>query len=163
MTKEEFKLLFDKYYDPVRRYLHYRGAGTELASDLAQDVFLIIWEKKMEIDPDNAAGLLYKIAGDMFISKHRREKLESEYASSIVYEAASESPADQLSYKELQEKFAFALASMDERQRTVFMMARIDGLKYHEIAERLHLSIKAIEKRMSVALNILRKTILKEV
>lgn len=36
-------------------------------------------------------------------------------------------------------------------------MSRIDGLTYEEIAERLGLSVKAIEKRMSEALAIIRK------
>ena len=41
---------------------------------------------------------------------------------------------------------------MPEKQRTVFLMNRIDELKYKEIADQLELSVKAIEKRMSQAL-----------
>ncbi len=83
MTKEEFKLLFDNYFDPVRSYLVYRGADTDQASDLAQDVFLKVWEKQMKIDMNTALGLLYKIAGDMFISQYRREKLELNYMAAF--------------------------------------------------------------------------------
>ena len=35
-------------------------------------------------------------------------------------------------------------------------MSRTDGLKYHEIAARLGLSVKAVEKRMKHALNDLK-------
>jgi RNA polymerase sigma-70 factor (ECF subfamily) len=52
-----------------------------------------------------------------------------------------------------------ALTALPEKQRTVFMMSRMEGLKYQEIAERLNLSVKAIEKRMSSALAYLRKTL----
>ena len=45
---------------------------------------------------------------------------------------------------------------MPEKQRTVFLMNRIDELKYKEIADQLGLSVKAIEKRMSLALEHLR-------
>ncbi len=157
MTKEEFKSLFDEYFDSVRSYLFYRGAEKELASDIAQDVFLRMWEKQPDGDRKTLTGLLYKMAGDMFITRYRRDRLESEYRISISYEKYAQSPEDQFQYKELQEKYAKALSVMDEKQRTVFMMARMEGLKYYEIADRLELSIKAVEKRMSFALSILRK------
>jgi len=48
------------------------------------------------------------------------------------------------------------LESMPEKQRTVFLMNRIDELKYKEIADHLGLSVKAIEKRMSQALEHLK-------
>lgn len=50
-----------------------------------------------------------------------------------------------------------ALAELPEAQRAVFLMNRYEGLTYGEIADRLDLSEKAIEKRMSQALKHLRK------
>ena len=87
MTKEEFKVLFDSYYDSVRSYLFYRGAEKEQASDLAQDVFLRIWEKQLDVDPKTALRLLYKMAGDMFVSRYRRENLEMNYRKALKNEA----------------------------------------------------------------------------
>ena len=159
MTKEEFKSLFDAYFDSVRSYLFYRGAEKEQASDLAQDVFLRVWEKQMDIDIKRASGLLYKIAGDMFISQYRREKLELNYKAALENDSVDFSPEDQLRYKELFSRYTKALAALGERHRTVFMMARMDGLKYQEIADRLHLGVKAVEKRMSIALAFLKKAL----
>jgi len=159
LTKEEFKFLFDSYFDSVRSYLFYRGAEKEKASDIAQDVFLKVWEKQMDIDPKTALGLLYKIAGDMFISTYRREKLEMNYMGSLKSDRVDLSPEDQLNYNELFANYSKALAALSEKQRTVFLMARMEGLKYHEIAERLNLSVKAIEKRMSITLAYLKKVL----
>lgn len=159
MTKEEFKSLFDAYFDSVRSYLFYRGAEKEQASDLAQDVFLRVWEKQMDIDMKRALGLLYKIAGDMFISQYRREKLEINYKAALENDSVDFSPEDQLRYKELFSRYTKALAALGERHRTVFMMSRMDGLKYQEIADRLHLGVKAVEKRMSIALAFLKKAL----
>ena len=64
-----------------------------------------------------------------------------------------------MQYNELQANYAKALAALGEKQRTVFLMARMEGLKYHEIAERLNLSVKAVEKRMSIALGYLKKAL----
>jgi len=162
LTKEEFKFLFDSYFDSVRSYLFYRGAEKEQASDLAQDVFMKVWEKQSEIDPKKALGLLYKIAGDMFISRYRREVLEIHYRTSLENENYDFSPEDELRYKQLFENYTKALAGLNEKHRTVFLMARMEGLKYHQIAERLNLSVKAIEKRMSNTLAYLRKALNEE-
>lgn len=159
MTKEEFKVLFDSHFDSVRSYLFYRGADKEQASDLAQDVFMRIWEKQVLVDPKTALRLLYKIAGDMFISRFRRETLEMNYRTSLKSENLDFSPEDQLKYKQLFENYTKALANLSEKQRTVFLMSRMEELKYHEIAERLNLSIKAVEKRMSVTLAYLKKVL----
>jgi len=159
LTREEFKILFDSYFDSVRSYLFYRGAEREQATDIAQDVFLKVWEKQLDIDKKSALRLLYKIAGDMFISQYRREKLEMNYRSGMVDEPFDLSPEDNLRYRELMDSYTRALAVMNEKQRIVFLMARMEGLKYHEIAERLDLSIKAVEKRMSIALAYLKKAL----
>jgi RNA polymerase sigma-70 factor (ECF subfamily) len=159
LNKEEFKLLFDNYFDSVRSYLVYRGAEKEQASDLAQDVFLKIWEKQMDIDIKTALRLLYKMARDMFISQYRRETLEMNYKASLDFDSADFSPEDHLRYKELFSNYTIALAALSEKHRTVFLMSRMEGLKYHEIADRLQLSVKAVEKRMSIALAYIKQAL----
>ncbi len=159
MTKEEFKVLFDTYFDAVRSYLFYRGADKELATDLAQDVFMRIWEKQIVIEPKGVIKLLYKIAGDMFISRYRRETLELNYRKALKFNDRDITPQEQLQYNELKANYAKALAQLGEKQRAVFLMARMEGLKYQEIAGRLNISVKAVEKRMSIALAHLKKAL----
>jgi RNA polymerase sigma-70 factor (family 1) len=159
LTKEEFKALFDKHFDSVRSYLFYRGADKELATDLAQDVFLRIWEKQLAIEPKGILRLLYKIAGDMFISRYRRETLELNYRKTLKFNDSDVTPNERLQYNELKENYTKALAQLNEKQRTVFLMSRMEGLKYHEIAERLNISVKAVEKRMSNTLAYLKKAL----
>lgn len=160
MTKEEFRYLFDTYFDSVRSFLVYRGAGVDNASDIAQEVFMRLWEKQIDIEPQTAKRLLFKIAGDMHISKYRREMLELKYINSQSYVANERSPEEEFSHKELLNNYKKALSSLNEKQRTVFLMSRMEGLKYHEIAERLDLSVKAVEKRMSAALHYLKESLL---
>lgn len=160
MTREDFKYLFDTYFDSVRSYLYYRGAGSDDASDIAQEVFMRLWEKQLNVDKTAAKRLLYKIAGDMFVSKYRRDVLEINYIASQRNQAEETSTEETLNHKELLEKYKKALNSLSEKQRTVFLMSRIEGLKYQEIAERLGLSVKAVEKRMSAALQFLKHSLL---
>lgn len=152
MLKEEFKHLFDTYFEDVRRYVLYRCGDGDLATDIAQDVFMRIWEKQMEVRPETAKNLLLKIAGDLYISHYRREKRAFDFFSTWQPADPGRSPEENLEYQQLEKAVGEAIRSMPEKQRVVFLMNRIDELKYREIATQLGLSVKAVEKRMSLAL-----------
>ena len=49
-----------------------------------------------------------------------------------------------------------AISDLPEGQREVFLLNRIDKKTYKEIAEMLDISVKAVEKRMNLALQDLR-------
>ena len=160
MTKEQFKVLFDLYFDDIRRYLYYRCGDTAVATDLAQDTFMRIWEKQMVLQPGKDKALLYKIAGDLFVTHTRREKLKREAPGRIHFELRDDSPEDQFQYHEMQEKYEEVLMKLPENQRIAFLMSRTEELSYQEIATRLSISVKAVEKRISGALARLRKELL---
>jgi RNA polymerase sigma factor (sigma-70 family) len=157
VTKEQFKILFDRCFDDIRRYLYYRSGDEALSTDLAQNTFMRIWEKDMMLMPGSDAGLLYKIAGDLFVSHTRREKLRREAPDRIRFQQTVRNPDEELEFKELQEKYEKALVNLPENQRVVFLMSRMEDLTYAEIAARLTLSVKAVEKRMTGALARLKK------
>lgn len=157
LKTEEFKKLFDTYFDDVRRYLFYRSGDENVATDIAQDTFMRIWEKQMIINPKTVKGLLFKIANDLFISRYRREQTAFNFFNTFEPNEQSITPEDELNYQELKNAYETALKSMPEKQRVVFLMSRVDELKYKEIADQLDLSVKAIEKRMSLALEHLKK------
>jgi RNA polymerase sigma factor (sigma-70 family) len=160
VTKEEFKTLFDLYFEDIRRYLYYRCGDTTVSTDLAQDTFMRIWEKQMDLQAERDVGLLYKIAGDLFVSHMRREKLRRESPELIHFEQRDSSPEDELQYQELQEKYEKALVKLSEAQRIAFLMSRTEELTYQEIAARLSISVKAVEKRITGALSRLRKELI---
>lgn len=152
MKKEEFKTLFNTHFEDVRRYILYRSGNEDMATDIAQDTFLRIWEKQLMIDPKTVKGLLLKIAGDLFITQYRRNQVAFNFFNAFQPANKSTTPEDELNFQELKKAYEKALESMPEKQRTVFLMNRIDELKYKEIADQLELSVKAVEKRMSQAL-----------
>lgn len=159
MTREQFKDLFDDHFDSVRNYIYYRSGDAQSATDIAQETFLRIWEKHQSSDHKNITGLLFKIAGDQFISQYRRQKVFSRFRLNTKPEIQGRSPEEQMIFEELKESYETALANLPEKQRTVFLMSRMEQLKYNEIAERLGLSVKAVEKRMNLALAFLKQAL----
>ncbi len=157
MTQEEFKKLFEMHFAQVRNYVFYRSGNTDVATDIAQETFLKIWEKQKTIQSEKVKGLLFKIAGDLFVSHYRKEKRSFEFFKHFIFDEDGHSPEEILAFKELEENYKNALGEMPEKQRTVFLMSRMESLKYREIAEVLGISAKAVEKRMKGALAHLRK------
>jgi RNA polymerase sigma factor (sigma-70 family) len=163
LTREEFKNTFDSHFESVRNYIYYRSGDKELASDVAQETFMKYWEKRSEHENGNGhvKGLLFKIAGDLFISSYRKKIVAMKYPVLINKEEFSHSPEEELTYKEMVISYEKALTDLPDKQRVVFLLNRMEGLKYREIALNLGLSVKAVEKRMKNALEFLRRAIVR--
>jgi RNA polymerase sigma-70 factor (ECF subfamily) len=158
LTKKDFKDLFDSHFDKVRNYIYYRSGDTELATDIAQDTFLKIWEKYSDIDDNKElTGLLFKIAHDLFISNFRREMVITRIKVTINESVNDTTPLEILQFEELKNKYEKTINKLPENQKVVFLMSRIDKLKYREIADAVNISVKAVEKRMKGALDFLKK------
>ncbi len=155
LTQAQFTDLFNSHFEAVRNYIYYRSGNSNTATDIAQEAFLKIWEKQ-PADTSKLTGLLYKISGDLFVSSYRKEKTVKEFKLQVKAEASHDTPEERMQFEELQQQYEKALAQLPEKQRVVFLMHRMDHYKYHEIADHLGLSVKAIEKRMKHALSFLR-------
>lgn len=156
MNQIAFRQLFDQHFERVRNYIFYRCGDPELATDITQDTFMKIWEKKLKPDRGKEKALLFKIAGDIFISEYRRKQTALKFAENAKKEQANPSVDHEIDNNELRARYEKALSQMKENQRIVFLMSRNDGLKYKEIAEHLDIGVKAVEKRMSEALDYLK-------
>ena len=128
-----------------------------MATDIAQDSFMKIWEKNLEYNENQIKGLLYKISKELWISQYRKLDSARKFELNLTYEDERITPEDLLEYDELRVQYEEVLSILPENQREVFLMSRMEDLTYKEIAERLDIGVKAIEKRMSLALRTLRK------
>ena len=158
MTAKDFKMIYEAHFDDLRRYLIFRSGDQDLSEDIAQNVFLKVWIKKIEIDSGNIKSLLFKMATDEFISHIRKKKVEKEYTESIDFKLIRE-PDNNDDLLEKKVLFQKALNQLPEKQKTALLMNKMQGLTYKEIAEILNLSQKAIEKRIGLALKALKQNI----
>ena len=73
------------HFAGIRNYVLFRSGNAEVATDIAQETFLKIWEKQNSIQTEKVKGLLYKIAGDLFITHHRKEKRSFNFFDHFVF------------------------------------------------------------------------------
>lgn len=142
----------------IFNYIYYKFGNEEKAHDAVQEAFIKLWENCTKVPPKKAKSFLYTVANNLYLNVLKAEKVRLKYADKSL-KTTNENPEFILEEKQFQEKLDTALESLPENQRATFLMNRIDGLKYTEIAELEGVSIKAIEKRMHLALKSLRKKI----
>lgn len=158
MTAKDFKMIYDTHFDDLRRYLIFRSGSQDLSVDIAQNVFMKVWTKKIEIASGNIKSLIFKMATDEFISHIRKKKVEKEYIESVKLRLIRE-PDNNDDLLEKKVLFQKALNQLPEKQKTALLMNKMQGLTYKEIAEVLNLSQKAIEKRIGLALKALKQNL----
>lgn len=163
LTAKEFEYFFDSYYTSVRNYLYYKCGNAELSEDTAQDAFVKLWETRSRIDKTSLKAYLYTIAGNLLINQLKRETLKYKFINLQTDRSEKKTPEYLMEMQEFDQKLQATLAKIPDGAREVFLMNRIDDLKYHEIAERLGIGIKAVEKRMSKALKIIREELDKNI
>ena len=154
-----FEQLFDAYYDELQHFIFFKTGDTEIAEDIIQDAFLKLWEMRSSVRVETARALLYTIAANLFANRYKRMKLKLKLQQTIVEDRTFETPEFEMEIKEFDQKLQRVLSELNENNRTVFLMNRMEQMTYNEIASALKISVKAVEKRMKKALEHVRKEI----
>jgi RNA polymerase sigma-70 factor (ECF subfamily) len=154
-----FSSVFKTNSKTIFNYIYYKFGNEEKANDAVQEAFVKLWENCAKVTPEKAKSYLYTVANNLYLNVLKAEKVRLKYADLHSNSISNESPEYVLEEKQFKQKLDNALNSLPENQRTTFLLNRIDGKKYAEIAEMEGVSVKAIEKRMHLALKSLREKI----
>jgi RNA polymerase sigma-70 factor (ECF subfamily) len=163
LTQSEFQQLFKELYKPVRNFVYFRCSDPDVADDIAQDVFVKLWETRGRIDRKTVKAYLYTIAQNLTVNYHKKKQLHFKFTHKPTADREFDTPEKLTEMKEYEHKLSEVLALLPEGGREVFLMNRLEDLTYTEIADRLGLSVKAVEKRMSKVLRIFREKLGKEI
>lgn len=158
--EEVFSFLFNAHSKAIFRSIFYKYGNEEKAYDVVQEAFVKLWEHCAKVTPGKAKSYVYTIANNNYLNVLKAEKVRMRYNNSgLEKDRTQESPEYLLEEKEFQQKLDNALNNLPENQRQTFLMNRVEGKKYAEIADLEGVSVKAIEKRMHLALKTLREQI----
>lgn len=153
-----FNTIFRTISKTVFNYIYYKFGNEEKAHDAVQEAFVKLWENCAKVPPEKAKSFVYTVANNLYLNVIKSEKVRLKYADRSL-KTSHETPEFLMEENEFKEKLQNALDSLPENQRITFLLNRIDGKKYKEIAEMEGVSVKAIEKRMHLALKSLREQI----
>jgi RNA polymerase sigma-70 factor (ECF subfamily) len=109
---------------------------------------------------EKAKSYLFTVANNISLNAIKHQKVVLKYAKEQPQKKEDrQDPVYKLEEEEFKQKLQQAISELKPKQRSTFLLHRIDGKTYKEIAEIENVSVKAIEKRMSQALTQLRQHI----
>ncbi|MEM6967417.1 MAG: sigma-70 family RNA polymerase sigma factor, partial [Bacteroidota bacterium] len=155
--EKTFQKLFMNNLNGLRNFLYYKSGDTSFAEDAAQEAFVRLWKNCAKVPIEKAKNFLFTAANNLFLDEAKHRKVKLKFQQHALQNQTSESPEFLMEEQEFKKQLEEAINALPAGQREVFLMNRIDKMKYREIAEALGISQKAVEKRMHKALMELRK------
>lgn len=149
--KKALESLFAKYFAPLCRFTDSFVGNQMTAEELVADIFLSMWTKRKELVIHTSVRAYLFAAARNTALNHLRGNTKGK----IVY--LHEQPVEPgfvdgvdagLEYYELLEQVEGFIDKMPKKRQQIFRMHKLEGLKYHEIADRLSISVHTVQNQM---------------
>lgn len=158
-----YQELFTRYWDTVFSTALLLTKSPELAEDIAQDVFTMLWEKRAELPKvDRLESYLFITARNMIYSRLRKLASQEQYLQYIkayFTEASATGVDEQAELRELERMIQGAIQRLPSQQQKAFRLSRFEGMRHEEIAARMGVSRVTIKSYIVQAIATLRKAL----
>lgn len=163
-----FSDLYLIYYPKLVRFAKEYVVLEEDAENITQDVFTDLWEKRELMNRiENMNAYLFRLVRNKCLDYLKHKVFEQRYAEkmqasfeiemNLKLQSLDRFDVSELSERnEMEKRIREAINSLPKKCRDIFLLSRMEGLKYREISERLGISVNTVECQMGIALKKLR-------
>lgn len=155
-----FEEVFFAYFEKVKYFISALTKSPDVAEELAQEIFVNLWEHRDKINPDkNFNAYIYTIARNGVYNYAKSRTVRDRYVQSVSDE---DSPADAeeiIVAKETELLIEIAVSRMPKQRRRIFELSRNNGLSNEDIARELGITRNAVDKQLRLALSDVRNVI----
>lgn len=130
MNRKEYNTCVDLFSDSVYRFVLKACRNRQLAEDVVQDSFLVLWEHVRELQYVKAKAFLFTTAYRKMIDAFRREKKNVDIESTSYSQLMANNENI-----DLEDILEYALSRLPAIQQTVILLRDYEDYSYHEIAE----------------------------
>lgn len=163
-NKNAFDELFLRYHDKLLAFAMQYTKQLESAEEITSELFVKIWLKRATLttvlNPEVYLFISIKNACLNWIrSDKKRTTLFVTPADEQAVDKVSVYQANLVEEKELSRILDLTVAALPEQRKIVFKLIKEQGLKRHEVAEILGISIRTVENQLHKAILTLAKDI----
>ncbi len=156
-----FTALYKIYWAKVHNFSRLYLSSLSEVEEVVQEVFVKVWESRALIrEKESFSGFLFIITRNTIFNQFRRSFNDEAYRDTVLSAAQVSTTygvEDDLYAAELKDCLMRLLSELPPRQQEVFRMSRMEHMSYKEIALRLSISEKTVERHVNEALKFLKK------
>lgn len=147
-NQSAFEALYKKYsltlYANILRMVN----DPEVADDLLQDLFIKIWEKRAEINPEKSfKGYLFTCSRFLVLNFLRHISVERQVENYLSYTRSElHNPVEEaVFFKETDSILKQTLDKLPPQRQKIYALCKIEGLTYAEVATTLGISVTTVQ------------------
>lgn len=156
--REAFDSALAEHRDELLAYLRKRLGHRETAADLAQETFFRMMKYRDATEIEDRRLMLFRIANNL-INEYHRTRQRHHAADHYSYDEIEPLQAEQSTVEAIVDTrnaidilLKRTITELSPKCRLAFMLSRFDGLSYPQIADRMGVSVKMVEKHITKAL-----------
>jgi len=161
--QQAFKELYLVYFDRLYKFAFSILHSSEFAEEAVNDVFLNIWQKRSSLkNIESLKNYLFistKNTSFNYLSKFRKERNTTLDDVLVRFEIDELTPETAFFTAEIRKEIEQAINQLPPKTKLVFQMAKVEGLKYKEIAQILDISVNTIDNHIATAIKKLCVTL----
>lgn len=156
---QAFEILFDRYWKRLYSYAMRIYQDEYLCQDIVQELFISFWEKPslepiLNLEAYLLRAIKYRIANH--IRDLKFDSIHFQILESIPYPFETDKD---LIYQDFEDTILKVIEKLPPKCRNVFMMSRFEAFSNSEIAKKLNISERTVEKHISDAIKFLKLNI----
>lgn len=154
--ERSFKRYFEDRFARLYNYALSLDSDPAVAEDLVQNAFLKLWQNRDKLSEDKSIDslMMTTVRNELFDIKRSHYESRRGQMEEVGDVSVSEHNLD---YKDQLEHYLRLIRTLPGKRREVFTLSRIQGVPNAEIAEKLGISIRTVEKHINLALRFLRE------
>ena len=151
-----FKQIYYLFYKKLYLFSLALVKTREVAEEIAEDVFIKIWQQKGQISAIHNLRVYLYIATKNnslnYLSKKANENLTQPFDNiNIDLFKSTVTPEELMITAEMYRKIQQQVEALPLRCKMIFKLIREDGLKYKEVSDILNISVNTIDVQMAIA------------
>lgn len=155
-----YEILFHRYYPTFFAFAKGMLKDEGAAEDIIQNVFMKIWvHREALVETMSIKNYIY-VLSKREVFNHLRAKYNTHVVLTedmMTLEHPSENEETQSDYRELREAVQNVIDAMPPKRKSVFCLSRFKSLTNQEIADKLGISIRTVEKHIELALRTFKE------
>jgi RNA polymerase sigma-70 factor (family 1) len=159
-----FNMLYKTYFKPLYRKVFSMIKDEMIADELIQDLFLKIWHKRGEIDPEHSfRSYLYTVANNLVYDYFRRIAKDKRLTARLLVNATDfyRHSDELLESKESRQLLMKAIDQLSPQRKLVFTYCKLEGKSYEETSKEMGISVATVNSHMTHSLRTVREYMLK--